>query len=113
MSRTRAEANKLPEILRSNNSGIDANQYDRVLGFFKSKFDDDRLAETFTGEIFRISEVNQLPIDSIIGEFESSSDSQISVLLAYYLNTIRNKPSFLGVSTRMVPPIGVARNIKP
>jgi len=113
MARTIADANKLPEILRSVPSGIDANQYDRVFSFFKSKFDDAQLAETFTGEIFRISEVNKLSIDSIIGEFESSSESQISALLAYYLNTIRNKPSYLGVSTRLVPPIGVARNIKP
>ena len=91
---------------------VDSNQYDRVLSFFKKRFEGDAPAETFTAELFRVADVNQLSIDTLLKEFEKSSDTQISALLAYYLNSVRNKSTYLGVSTRLVPPVGVARNIR-
>lgn len=92
---------------------VESNQYDRVYSFFKKRFGSDVPAESFTDQLFRVAEVNQLSIDSLLNEFKKSSDTQISALLAYYLNTIRNKSTYLGVSSRLVPPVGVARNIRP
>lgn len=92
---------------------VDANQYDRVYSFFKKRFQEEKPALSFTSELFRVAKINQRPIDSLLAEFEKSSDEQIPVLLAYYLNTIRNKATYLGVSARLSPPVGVARNIRP
>lgn len=91
---------------------VDANQYDRVFSFFKSRFASETPAASFTAELFRVAEVNQLSIDILLAEFKKSPNSQISALLAYYLNTARDKSTYLGVSSRLIPPVGVARNVR-
>lgn len=106
------KAGRLPSRFRRVSPNIEANQYDRVFSFFDKVFSDSDSAGKFTDEIFRIAQVNQLSIDSIMEEFENSSETQIPALLAYYLNTVRNTATYLGVSSRLVPPVGVARNIR-
>lgn len=103
---------RIQDTFRGFSVNVDANQYDRVFSFFKKRFQADTPAASFTAELFRVADVNQRSVDSLLNEFENSSDKQIPVLLAYYLNTIRNKSTYLGVSARLVPPVGVARNIR-
>jgi len=103
---------RVQDQFRGFSANVDANQYDRVFSFFKKRFGADTPAASFTAELFRVVTVHQLSIDAVLAEFEKSSDSQISAVLAYYLNTVRDKSTYLGVSTRLVPPVGVARNIR-
>ncbi len=105
-------AARVQDAFREYSVNVDANQYDRVFSFFKKRFQAEKPAASFTAELFRVADTNQRSIDSLLEEFEKSSDEQIPVLLAFYLNTIRNKSTYLGVSAQLVPPVGVARNIR-
>lgn len=87
-------------------------QYDAVYSYFRSVFDTADAAGNFTVTLFRISEQNQIPIMTLLQDFQGQSAPQLTLTLAYYLNSLRSNATLLGLNAATQPNFYVARNVR-
>ena len=87
-------------------------EYDAVLSYFKSVFKSKDSAENFTVAVFRIAFLSKIPVMNLLQQFQGQSAPELTVTLAYYLNSIRSPSTLLGVNVPTQPNYYVARNIK-
>jgi hypothetical protein len=95
-------------------ANIPAEEYDVVLSYFKSVFTTALAAENFTSALFRVaSETNQSAM-TLLQSFQQGGQSapEITILMAYYLNSVRSPATLLGVLTPTQPNFYAARNVR-
>ena len=87
-------------------------EYDAVYSYFRSVFDSTEAAGNFTVTVFRISESSNIPVMTLLQQFQGQSIPELTLTLAYYLNSTRSNSTLLGVNTASQPNYYVARNVK-
>lgn len=87
-------------------------EYDAVYSYFRSVFGTAEAAGNFTVSVFRISESSGIPVMTLLQEFQGQSQPELTLTLAYYLNSIRSNSTLLGVNVASQPNFYVARNVR-
>ena len=93
-------------------ANIPSMEYDVVLSFFKSVFNTAEAAENFTVSLFRIAEETNTSALTLLQTFEGQNSVQLTVTMAYYLNSLRSPATLLGVLAPTVPNYYTARNVR-
>jgi len=91
---------------------VPVDAYDAVLSYFKSVFGSAEAAGNFTVSVFRISHATNIPVMNLLQQFQGQSAPEITLTLAYYLNSIRSRSTLLGLNVPTQPNFYVARNIR-
>ena len=91
---------------------VPVDAYDAVLSYFKSVFGSAEAAGNFTVSVFRISHATNIPVMTLLQEFQGQTAPAITLTLAYYLNGLRSSSTLLGVNVPTQPNYYVARNIR-
>jgi hypothetical protein len=91
---------------------VPVDAYDAVLSYFKSVFGSEEAAGNFTVSVFRISHATNIPVMTLLQQFQGQSAPEITLTLAYYLNSIRSRSTLLGLNVPTHPNYYVARNIR-
>ncbi len=87
-------------------------EYDAVYTYFLSVFGTAEAAGNFTVTLFRISEQNSIPVMTLLQQFQGQSAPELTLTLAYYLNSTRSNATLLGVNSATQPNYYVARNVR-
>ena len=90
---------------------VPANEYDVVHSYFLSVMTSRQAADNFTVSVFRVAEMTNIPVLTLLKEFQGQTGTSLSVSLAYYLNNIRSRATLLGVSAPVAPNYYAARNV--
>ena len=90
---------------------VPAAEYDVVNSYFKSVMTTRLAADNFTMSLFKVSEDTKIPALTLLQAFDGVSGMNLNVTLAYYLNTIRNRATLLGVGVPVSPNFYAARNV--
>jgi hypothetical protein len=90
---------------------VPAAEYDVVNSYFKSVMTTRLAADNFTMSLFKVSEDTKIPALTLLQAFDGVSGMNLNVTLAYYLNTIRNRATLLGVGVPVTPNFYAARNV--
>ena len=95
-------------------TNIPAAEFDAVLSYFRSVFTTVAAAQNMTSSLFRVAEFSNTNVLDLLQTFQQggSSEPQVTILMAYYLNTIRSPATLLGVLTPSTPNFYTARNIR-
>ena len=93
-------------------ANVPAQEYDVVYSYFKSVFKTNLAAENFTSALFRVAEQNNLNVMDMLQGFQGQNSVEITVTLAYYLNSVRSPATLLGVLEPTTPNYYTARNVK-
>lgn len=95
-------------------ANVPAEEYDAVLSYFRSVFTTSEAAENFTSALFRVAEETNQSALTLLQTFQQGGQSQpeITILMAYYLNTVRSPATLLGVLTPTQPNFYSARNVR-
>jgi pyruvate/2-oxoacid:ferredoxin oxidoreductase alpha subunit len=91
---------------------VPVDAYDAVLSYFRSVFGSAEAAGNFTVSVFRISHATNIPVMTLLQQFQGQSAPQITLTLAYYLNSIRSRSTLLGLNVPTQPNFYVSRNIR-
>jgi hypothetical protein len=91
---------------------VPVDAYDAVSSYFNSVFKTADAAGNFTVTLFRISQTTNIPIMTLLQQFQGLAAPQITATMAYYLNGMRSKSTLLGVNVPTQPNYYVARNIR-
>lgn len=94
-------------------ANVPAQEYDIVVSFFKSVFKTAEAAENFTTALFRVAEESDTNALTLLQTFEGQNEIELTVTMAYYLNTLRSPATLLGVLEPVVPNYYTARNVRP
>lgn len=89
-------------------------EYEAVLSYFESVFTTKEAAENFTSSLFRVAEQTNVSAMTLLESFQQQGQSQpeITVLMAYYLNSVRSTATLLGVLNPTTPNFYTARNVR-
>jgi len=93
-------------------ANVPAAEYDIVLSYFKTVMTTDLAAENFTTALFRVAENINTPVLTLLQQLEGQDSIQLSISMAYYLNSLRSPATLLGVITPVTPNIYTARNVQ-
>jgi len=95
-------------------TNIPAEEFDAVLSYFRSVFLTDTAAQNMTSSLFRVAEFSNVNALDLLQTFQQSgsSEPEVTILMAYYLNTIRSPATLLGVLSPSTPNYYTARNIR-
>ena len=91
---------------------VPAQEYDAVSSYFRSVFTTKEAAENFTVTLFRVSQLNKEPVLNLLNELQTTAGTQLTALLAYFLNAERSGATLLGVSEPVQPNFYASRNIR-
>jgi hypothetical protein len=86
-------------------------EYDIVVSYFRTQMKTRQAAENFTVSLFQIAEETGIPALDLLKAFEGNRGVSIDLNLAYYLNSIRNRATLLGVGVAVVPNFYAARAV--
>lgn len=78
---------------------VPAAEYDIVYSYFRREMTTATAAGNFTVSLFRVAEETGIPALDLLEQFRGENGVNLNVQLAYYLNSIRNKATLLGVGT--------------
>ncbi len=93
-------------------ANVPAMEYDVVLSFFRSVFTTALAAENFTTALFRVAEESNTPALTLLQSMEGQNSVELTISMAYYLNSIRSPATLLGVLTPTTPNYYTARNVR-
>jgi hypothetical protein len=93
-------------------ANVPAMEYDIVLSYFRSVFTTTLAAENFTTALFRVAEESETPVLTLLQSMEGQNSVQLTISMAYYLNSIRSPATLLGVLTPTTPNFYTARNVR-
>jgi S-adenosylmethionine hydrolase len=95
-------------------ANIPAEQYDAVLSYFESVFTTTEAAENFTSSLFRVAQETNTDVMTLLQTFQQtgSSEPEVTILMAYYLNSVRSTSTLLGVLSTATPNFYAARNVR-
>lgn len=95
---------------------IPVGEYDVVNSYFRSIMTTKQAADNFTVSLFKVAEDTKIPALTLLQTFQASgggvgNSMSINLNMAYYLNSIRNRATLLGVGVAMIPNYYAARNV--
>lgn len=95
---------------------VPAAEYDIVNSYFKSVMTTKLAADNFTVSLFRVAENTGIPALTLLQSFQESGGNvgntmNLDVNMAYYLNSIRNRATLLGIGVPVIPNFYAARNV--
>ena len=90
---------------------VPAAEYDVVNSFFKSTMTTKLAADNFTVSLFKVAQDTKIPALTLLQAFEGVSGMNLNVSMAYYLNSIRNRATLLGVGVPVTANFYAARNV--
>ncbi len=93
-------------------ANIPAMEYDIVLSYFRSVFTTTLAAENFTTALFRVAEESDTSALTLLQSMEGQNSVQLTISMAYYLNSVRSPSTLLGVLTPTTPNFYTARNVR-
>jgi len=91
---------------------VAVDEYDAVLSYFKSVFGTGEAAGNFAVSVFRVAQLSNTPVMNVLQQFYGKSKPEITITMAYYLNSIRSASTLLGINVPTQPNQYVARNIR-
>ena len=91
---------------------VPVDQYDAVNSYFQSVFNSKEAAGNMAVSVFRISHATNIPAMTLLQQFQGQTGPQITLTLAYYLNSIRSRSTLLGLNVPTQPNYYVAHNIR-
>jgi hypothetical protein len=93
-------------------ANVPAMEYDIVLSYFRSVFTTTLAAENFTTALFRVAEESDTSALTLLQSMEGQNSVQLTITMAYYLNSIRSPATLLGVLQPTTPNFYTARNVR-
>lgn len=95
---------------------VPAAEYDIVNSYFKSVMTSKQAADNFTVSLFQVAENTGVPALTLLQSFQSSGGNvgntmNLDINMAYYLNSIRNRATLLGIGVPVTPNFYAARNV--
>lgn len=87
-------------------------EYDAVYSYLLSVFGTAEAAGNFTVTMFRMSEEATIPVMTLLQQIQGKSQPELTLTLAYYLNTLRSPTTLLGINVPVQPNYYVARNVR-
>jgi hypothetical protein len=84
-------------------ANVPASEYDVVYSFFREQMADANVAGNFTVSLFQIAEQTNIPVLTLLQQFQGTDLMTINLNMAYYLNSIRSRATLLGVNSQPVP----------
>ena len=90
---------------------VNASEFDIVFSYFKSVSTNLTAAKTFTVFLFRISNLTQIPVLTLLDEIKGKTKLEINTFIAYYLNSFKSKTTLYGLSAQPRPNQTVQRNV--
>lgn len=91
---------------------VNAQEYDVVYSYFLSQFGTAQAAGNFTVTLFRVAQTSQIPVLTLLQQIEGQGKPELTLTLAYYLNSIRSPSTLLGLNTPVTPNFYTARNVR-
>lgn len=91
---------------------VPVDQYDAVNSYFQSVFGSKEAAGNMAVSVFRVSHATDIPVMTLLQQFQGQAAPQITLTLAYYLNSIRSRSTLLGAKIQTQPNYYVSRNIR-
>lgn len=89
---------------------IPAAEYDVVHSYFRSVMTTRLAADNFTVSLFKVAEDTKIPALTLLQAF-GVDGMNLNVSMAYYLNSIRNRATLLGVGVPVTANFYAARNV--
>lgn len=89
---------------------VNSTDYDVIYSYLRSVYDSEYAAANFTVTLFRVSDYSGIPVMTLFQQLQGKSAPQLTVTLAYYLNSVRSPCTLLGVSQPIQPNWYAARN---
>ena len=86
-------------------------EYDIVYSYFREKMTSASAAGNFTASLFKVAQDTKIPALTLLDAFSVNDGVSLDVNLAYYLNSIRNRATLLGVGVPVTPNFYAARNV--
>jgi hypothetical protein len=95
---------------------VPAAEYDIVNSYFKSVMASKQAADNFTVSLFQVAENTGVSALTLLQSFQDSGGNvgntmNLDVNMAYYLNSIRNRATLLGIGVPVIPNFYAARNV--
>ena len=95
---------------------IPVGDYDMVNSYFKSVMTTKQAADNFTSSLFRVAQDTNIPPLTLLQAFQAGNTNNnpglsLNLNMAYYLNSIRNRATLLGVGIAVAPNFYAARNV--
>jgi hypothetical protein len=95
---------------------IPVGDYDVVNSYFKSVMTTKQAADNFTVSLFRVAQDTNIPPLTLLQAFQAGNTNNnpglsLNLNMAYYLNSIRNRATLLGVGIAVAPNFYAARNV--
>jgi len=95
---------------------IPVGDYDVVNSYFKTVMGTKQAADNFTVSLFRVSQETNIPALTLLQSFQASgggvgNSMNLNLNMAYFLNSIRNRATLLGVGVPVAPNFYAARNV--
>jgi pyruvate/2-oxoacid:ferredoxin oxidoreductase alpha subunit len=91
---------------------VSAVEYDVVYSYFRSVFSTKQQAGNFTVTLFRIANLSNTPVMTLLQSMKGLSKPQITLNFAYYLNTVQSPSTMMGIQVPITPNYYAARNVK-
>lgn len=92
---------------------VSSSDYDTVIGYLLGVCSSRSIAENLAVSIFKIAKDYDFSVQDILAQIQGQDRLKLTVTLAYYLNSIRNASTYLGVGSPISPNQYTARNIQP
>lgn len=94
------------------NMVVEANRFEIVFSYFLSVSNNRNTARNFTTMLFRIANMLDEEVLTILDYVQGNSDKiKVSALMAYYLNSLKSKTTLYGVNVYPTPNEAIQRNI--
>jgi hypothetical protein len=91
---------------------VPAQEYDAVYSYFRSVFGTADAAGNFTVTLFRVADESATSVMTLLQQLQGQSQPELTLTLAYYLNSLRSPSTLLGVNAVVTPNFYAARNIR-
>ena len=87
---------------------VPAAEYDIVYSFFRSTMNA-TVASNMTSALFQVAADTKIPVLELLDSMKGQIGLDLTVSMAYYLNSIRSRATLLGVNAQVVPNYYAAR----
>jgi hypothetical protein len=90
---------------------VSTEEYDAVYSYFRSIYGTTEAAGNFTVTLFRVANESDIPVMNLLQSLQGKGVPELTVTLAYYLNSLRSPATLLGINSPVTPNYYVARNV--
>jgi hypothetical protein len=91
---------------------VPGDEYDVIYSYFKTVFGTATAAANFTVSLFRVAQFSDIPVMTLFQQMQGQSAPEITLTMAYYLNSISSPSTMTGLNAPVTPNYYVARNVR-